>query len=342
MQSLWEHIKANVGRELVLVIRRPSKGKRYVNESHVTGELRLNHFADSEIEARKFAAVIKLLQSFIVNLEMGNSTTKRDIYYQDVDLFQKTQGYVNDLVEILSYSLGLSLEEDMKVFASQKGLVFSNMALKLGQTISLLKEPILIPRDKTVSFLGTPHSIVVVEKDAVFKSFCEHITQCDLNLIVVTGKGFPDNLTKGFVEHLSRLYPIAPVLGFMDSDVYGLGIFKSYLYTKDLAVLRCNNFHLAGAYLLEYTNGWLNLSIRDWRMMFGFIKNIKLITAKSLLEYHELQKWHREMARGIFLFKKSELNVIDSSPNEYMMKKIRSHIGFDLNSPPVFMPNLVT
>lgn len=308
------------------MLRKPTWKNRKRCFTEAYKECEVGQFGSSEAEIRRFAAVIKVLHVLIVNLRQDKTTTKRDIYYQDVGLFQRSQAYANELIECVSGSLNLSAEEDLKIFASQKGLMFGNVQLKCGPTLWDFHEPVLIPRVFDLEMAQPPDAIVVIEKEAVFKSFCEYIASLDLKLIAVTGKGFPDRLTKRFVESLGRMYPEVPMLAFMDSDVYGLSICKNYKYGTSFDTMACPQMKYAGVFLLEYTKGWLDISTRDWKMMGNFVRDIKYPRPCSEPEAKELHKWHRELTRGLVLFKKSEMNIVDSCPNEYILRKIRDHV----------------
>lgn len=288
--------------------------------------LELRQFANTELEARKFAAVITILKIFINNLTLKKSSTKRDIYYHDVALFQKSQVFANDIMEIIADSFHFSLENDLKVYPSQKGLIYTELSLQDQGNIWKATEALLIPRSNDFDVLGSPSGIIIIEKDAIFKSFCDYIRPLELNLIVITGKGFPDEKTKRFVQFLSRRFPSVPMLGFMDSDIYGLSILKNFKYTKDFSLNLCPQLRFAGVFLLEYSQGWLDISPREWKMMVNFIRDLKHQNAVSNSELKELNIWHREVTRGLVLFKKSEMNIIGTCPNVYMLKKLSRYM----------------
>lgn len=324
--GLWDTINNNITQDIVLVFREPycRNRKRKISVGCKSYEISL--FGASELEARRFTAVIKILWTLIVNLEYQRTTTKRDLYYQDVGLFQKSQAFADELIECVAGSLGLNAENDLKVFASQKGLIYGNMPFRRGNVVFNLDEPVLIPRSNELEFVGPPCGIVVIEKEAIFKSFCKYIQHMELKLLAITGKGFPDNLTKQYVGKLGQMYPNVPILAFVDSDVYGLSICKNYKYSKNFEIQLCPLLTLAGVFLLDYSSGWLDISIRDWRMMCNFIRDIKLLQNREPQQLRELNKWHRELTRGLMLFKKSEMNIVDNCPNEYIVKKIENYI----------------
>ncbi|CUM57216.1 uncharacterized protein AC631_03878 [Debaryomyces fabryi] len=323
--GLWEQIRSNISGDIVIVFHKPYCRSRKITYSGSIKGYEVGQLGGSEVEARRFAAVIKVLKTMIVNLVQDRTTTKRDVYYQDVGLFQKSQPFANELIECIVGSLGMCAEKDLKIFASQKGLIFGNMRFRRMGIECELDEPVLIPRTNELEAVDPPKGIVVIEKEAVFKSFCKYIQNIDVSLIAVTGKGFPDSLTKRFVGSLGETYPKVPIMAFMDSDVYGLSICKNYKYAKNFDSVVCPKLTFAGVFLTEYASGWLDISARDWRMMSNFIRDIKLLQ-RPVPEEQELNKWHRELTRGLVLFKKSEMNIVDSCPNEYILRKIKQYI----------------
>lgn len=76
----------------------------------------------------------------IHNLIKSNSiTTKRDIYYRDVELFE-TQSAVDKIVDNLAYSFGVQRLE-LNIVASPKGLVYGDLTIvtKNGTAIEFEK-----------------------------------------------------------------------------------------------------------------------------------------------------------------------------------------------------------
>lgn len=345
--AIWSDIDSSLRNhdinETILFFRRPYSTTHKRRMNHHDKTIQISQFSNSESESRKFTSIIIILKLLIANIAQNKRTTKRDIYYQDVALFKKNQRYSNELIDLIAYSLDLSSEIDLMIYASQKGLIYGSISLLINNSqlldLNYSQEPLLIPfvNDKdnirASSYSQYPAAIVVLEKDAAFRCFCNYIKQKEtsLNLIVITGKGFPDKLTKKFVSLLADSFPKSPILGFMDSDVYGLSICKNYkLGTIKETTYLCPRMILSGVFLLEYDTGWLDLSKRDIRMMVNFVKELKERTTESSNEKlkEEFGKWHRELTRGLVLFKKSEMNAMNQElalPN-YLLRKVCSHL----------------
>jgi len=69
--------------------------------------------------------------------------------------------------------------------------------------------------------------ILLVEKDAAFLRLAEDRFYEKYPCIIVTGKGQPDIATRMFVKKIQRTLNL-PVLGFVDSDPYGMKILLVY------------------------------------------------------------------------------------------------------------------
>ncbi|KAK6198677.1 uncharacterized protein RJT21DRAFT_122263 [Scheffersomyces amazonensis] len=283
----------------------------------------ISQFSTTSGTNSKFILYVKTLKLLIQQLKLkSNKTTIRDIYYKDVELYNKNQSNCkNIMVSIVEHSLSWSLKDDLLISASQKGLLYGNGIIINGQKLDYSEDPFLIPIDFNITY-GTCAKyektliIVVFEKEAIFKSFCNYIKikgslDSFENLVAITGKGFPDYLTKEFYQNLintcSKKLRIVN-LAFVDSDVFGINIMKNYHSPIDLV-------H-AGVHLLEYTYGWLNITNRDFQLLQNFLIN------------NESSKYSRELTRGMLLFKKCEMNLLpNDSINEYIIEKIEFYMN---------------
>ncbi|KAI5959981.1 SPO11 [Candida margitis] len=263
-------------------------------------------------DCTKLAAIIKIIKILKTNLLLNKTTTIRDIFYQDVEIFNKnSQECKTLLIDLVEKGLGWSLAQDFNTHPTQKGLMYGNIFKQLA-------EPTLIPISFCSYFKQTatvpPRSklvVIVLEKDAILHSFSKFIeTRSDMlncNFLVITGKGFSDNLTQQFATWLTQTYHTT-VLGFFDSDAHGILIYKQY---------KCAIPYIdyTGMYLLEsHCNSQLTITTRDISIM----TNLAATATVSLG-----QKVHRELTRGLFLNKKAEMNVVSAEEyNSYILDKV--------------------
>lgn len=275
-------------------IRAVTKNNHYVKLELKSGNGKVvtyQSFSDEELVVRKYCSIVQIVSILLQNIESGKFTTRRDIYYNNVELF-RNQRFSNNLIDLIlnniGFAIGLQIDiSAVNLYPNQKGLMFHTS----------LEEPVLIPISFSIS--SSIDFIVLIEKDAVFKSVTDHVKSYRLfpNILFITGKGFPDNLTKKVVKNTKK-----PVIAFMDSDIYGILIFLSYK-TFGHATFDPNcvkqEFWFGGCFILDYTRGYLNISKRDVRIMINKIKEIQELDLK------------RELQRGLILHKKAEMDVVN-------------------------------
>lgn len=294
----------------------------------------------------KPSLVIRVMKILLRLLRSGTSTTVRDIYYQDVNLFNKDQRIARKMIHTFATSLGVSPEEGLGVYPGQKGMAFGEIVIQrpptrkqLTQSLIDSREPGLIPiltHEPLCEYklvCGKPKAIVVLEKEAVFRSLSSSLQESkDHDLIVVTGKGFPCKLTRRFISLLEFLIPGIPVLAFVDADIYGIEICATYRYSStketgrilDCGELQCRNLHYMGPYLSEYQSGFLDIDIKEWLRMQRFLISHSAITLHRRSEIEVA--FHREITRGMYLLKKCEMNSISEPYQTFIVRKVQQFL----------------
>lgn len=265
---------------------------------------------------------IRLISLLIENLKRNVVTTKRDLYYQDVSLFQN-QGNVNTIIEDICRALGFTNQE-LGAVATQKGLCYGDVTFENGNTSQIFTKQqgsFLIPRlnnKMKIKITSDIEYILVVEKEAVFNLLCDP----NVKRIIITGKGFPDVLSRRFLSLLSSTHSSVPVLGIADIDPYGLNIMKQfksggdksncYLVNRDQE-FDCPRLKLVGISILDFLKylDCLDLSIRDF-----------MISSKMLeSEFHkgddeENEIWRSNLQRSMFFLKKAEIDIVKGSTED--------------------------
>ncbi|CAH2446829.1 Meiosis-specific protein [Komagataella phaffii CBS 7435] len=269
------------------------------------------------------ACYVRLFRLILDNLNSGTVTTRRDLYYKDVALF-RNQATIDALIEQLCDSLGVK-GSDLGVFPSQKGLIFGSISIiyknlvgkeccyQLSSSEKSQLTPNWFSNDVEILSVRIPPTIrcvIVLEKDAVFKRLCESSWAQD-QYILVTGKGYPDHLTRQFLDLMMK-HTSLKVYGFFDSDIYGLLIANTYKYgtSQDLnkMLLEKNRLQWAGVEILDYTQG--HQPVRP--------KEIQLMTSLNhrLGDRIKLLTKHREGERCTTCHTKSQI-----SPNRSNIPK---------------------
>jgi meiotic recombination protein SPO11 len=276
---------------------------------------------------KKFAIYFYLLRLIYNQIELNEIISKRQIYYMNVSLF-KQQSIVDSCIDKIADCLGLSIEQ-LRIAASQKGLIYADLIVNdLHDKCRIIKisrdnGPSLIPlislSSKPSDFnfifnnnpLCIPISIIILEKDAILSSLI-NTQQNKLNFkntILISGRGFPDRLTKHFIWILSESFKSVPIYGYFDADIYGSLIAFEYKY-KNFNTFNnppCSNLQIRGAklfpfnfdkthslsYLIPLNNRDILVAISRFQSL---IKNVEIL---------------REMQRSLFLQVKRELQLTD-------------------------------
>lgn len=149
---------------------------------------------------------------------------------------------------------------DLCVFPSQKG-VFSGDIIILDEDGQFLTGNKLFEKSNLIGYEyfleeinieSKAKFILVVEKETIFFNLInsEKYTQIFSNSIIVTGKGYPDYITKFFIKRVASLLNI-PIIYFGDLDVYGLDIFLNYTFgskgsSRENEFITINNMYWLG------------------------------------------------------------------------------------------------
>ncbi|KAH7108078.1 Spo11/DNA topoisomerase VI subunit A [Auriculariales sp. MPI-PUGE-AT-0066] len=289
--------------------------------------------------ARGLATLMRVLNLSHEGLLAGRTVSKRDIYYQDVKLFQ-SQALVNSLVDDLAATCGVA-RRDLNISASRKGLICGSgisIHTKSGATIFVFDdESVLIPSmESVVSIAVSPELswILVIEKDvrvyrlsfiyalyltpskAIFETLCRARLTTHSALpgrgLVITGKGYPDIATRQLVAWLSNETNI-PLLALMDGDVHGIDIFRCYKYGSQSLRheedgLLAHRLYWVGLFLTDLnscalTESLLPLNDKDHRKALSLLRSPLCAREPS---------WRRELTRMLHLRRKAELEILSS------------------------------
>lgn len=255
-------------------------------------------------------SLLCLIQKMIIDNKIS---TVRDIYYQNVELFgcQKT---IADLITTLEQVFQLE-KSDFHIIAAQKGLIYTPVRFYYGNN-SLINGNLIPYCDRNTNFhfdsVTSIKQVIIIEKEAIYNKLIR-LPNLNKNSIIVTGKGYPDTLTKTLVRIiLSLLSPQIPFKILTDSDPYGIDIFLKYAnseYEKCFQysgvfiehILRKKKANYGCSFVLPMTRREWNISKR----LLHEVKYDKLNlsrTNKALIA--------KELQRQMFWFKKGEMNVL--------------------------------
>ncbi|GAA5957960.1 hypothetical protein JCM8115_001086 [Rhodotorula mucilaginosa] len=300
---------------VVVLAKRGGKDRSVSKEQRIKYPHKVGKGEGVRLGARELAIFLRVVQLLLDGLKLGVVSTKRDLYYRDVQLFRKQQ-VVDAMIDDIAATLGVR-RSDLNVVATSKGL-FSG-ALRLvsqdGSALDGTEQGALIPPSQKIAWieLDQVRWILIVEKDAVFSTLNDAGLTSDGELgngILITGKGYPDVVTRELVVRLATAAPDIPIFALVDCDPHGLEILSTYCF--GLRALAHEADQLAAPDIQ-----WLGLKLDDAGK--EGIGRDKLLPLKSTdrLKAHALLKrdgvpddWKRELQQMLRLGCKAETEIL--------------------------------
>ena len=260
---------------------------------------------------RTITRILKLSVIIHHKLSQLMPCTKRELYYENVDLFKSTD-IIDSTESDLCSILGIC-KFDLPIFPSAKGLFCGNITLinkhghKLNINNSHMNSKInlinyeyliedfdldentknyinLIQNNKmyignkevgkisrnNINDISSKYFVLIIEKETLFFNLIGNYQFFKKfpNAIIITGKGYPDYITKVFIKKLYNLVNNIPFIYFGDHDPHGFEIYLNYIFGS---VQSCkeNNFMALGDI------NWIGLSHENIEaiLKFGLINN---------------------------------------------------------------------
>jgi len=242
----------------------------------------------------RITRIINILSILYVKISQNSRTSKRELYYNDVELFKGTNYIDSILLDVCSI---LNVNRfDLCVFPAQKGLfagVFEIYDIKGNllcfnsnynfEKINLITQNFFCE----FSIRTNAKCVLIVEKETIFHNIISHEDFkriFNLEFIVVTGKGYSDYLTKFFLKRLSICLPYLKFFYFGDLDAYGLEIYLNYIFgskksARENHLLCVNNIY------------WLGLTyeiIENYLKSFEGINDLKSLIQLTTEDYRKI------------------------------------------------------
>jgi DNA topoisomerase VI subunit A len=269
------------------------------------------------------ARTMRVLEIIHTLVERDIHATKREIFYNDVNLF-KDQLYSDKIIDDIPPLLSTT-RDSTHVVASAKGMAIGRLIISdSGDTIDLTKlgsggwsiTPFL---DKIKIVESDAEFILVVEKDAALIRLSEAKWWNKVPCIIITGKGSADIATRSFLRKMVKTLKI-PAFALMDSDPYGMYIYSVYLrgskrLSYESPFLATPELKLLG--VLSRDLDKYNIPKECWLKMTD--KDIK--RAKEMLKEPFVQKneqWTADLQLMIELKRKAEIQALSSHGFEYL------------------------
>ncbi|KUM65517.1 hypothetical protein ACN42_g1550 [Penicillium freii] len=257
-------------------------------------------------------------------------TITRDIYYIDPEFF-RVQYIVDHIVDDLAYTIGVN-RTALNVEAAAKGLVTGDFRLIRGSHILIdaqsVTEDSLIPRieDGDEIDISRVRWVLVIEKEAVFHRLARisyHTRALAGEGIMVTGKGYPDFMTRTFLRAMSdsassqrrrppRFYALT------DGDPHGMAIMSTYKYgsaahlhqNARLSIPRLQWLGLRVTDIIAVPEvlgdtALLSLTMRDRKKIVAMLRNSPVWASDG-----PEPEWRAELQRMLVLNLKAEIEIL--------------------------------
>ncbi|MHA1590578.1 MAG: hypothetical protein ACTSVA_08285 [Candidatus Njordarchaeales archaeon] len=278
---------------------------------------------EATITARILSIVHELLEADI-------HATKREVFYNDVVLFQ-TQRESDEALEDVAAMLGVE-RNSLHVVAAAKGAVIGRLRFKerVGNDVHEIDctklgtggwaiSPLV---DRIFDIDSDAEFILVVEKDAAFLRLAEDRFYERYPCIVITGKGQPDIGTRMFLKLLVRELKL-PVFALVDSDPFGVHIMLVYA---------------VGSKRMSYETPFLTIPDIKWLGVrptdldkYGIPKTVRIPMTKKdiergkqLLQEEFIQKrpkYKEEIEEMLRRKEKAEIQALASKGFRYLTEK---------------------
>ena len=190
----------------------------------------------------KIARLLKLSSIIYRKIKTLSSSTKRELYYNNVEIFKSvdvTDSIISDLCSILVIN-----KFERPIFPSAKGLFCGNILIKneFGQELNIKSYNIFnkinlityeyLIFDLKIEYENEIKFILIVEKETLFFNLLEnnYFKNIFPNCLIITGKGYPDFITKVFIKKIFNKLKNVPKFYFGDNDPHGLNIYLNYLF----------------------------------------------------------------------------------------------------------------
>ncbi|MHA1125915.1 MAG: hypothetical protein ACTSO7_04845 [Candidatus Heimdallarchaeota archaeon] len=181
---------------------------------------------------KKFTAQLRVLQIIHELLDLNIHGSKREVFYNDVALFEDQNRGSDPLIEDSAVLLG-TYRKNIHVTANDRGLVVGRVSyLDNGDFIDCTKQGsagknVNPMQDHITDLESDAEFILVVEKQAAFLRLAEDKFYEKYPCVILTGSGQPNVATRIFLRKMNHDLQL-PVFSIMDSDPYGLDILRVY------------------------------------------------------------------------------------------------------------------
>nr|CAG4712586.1 unnamed protein product [Naegleria fowleri] len=182
----------------------------------------------------KKSHLIWLLMSNVFKLlQKGIKITQRELFYMNVMTF-KDQNQCNRYLSCVGDILNVD-RSVLNIICMSKGFLYSNdgrgnaIVSCHDHTMSMVEQ---IPGDfPKIKFFGQVETILIVEKDAIFRRIVEDkIFKFVRNICIITGCGYPSIVARFILHEIATKFPDAKIYALCDFNIHGYQIMTTFKY----------------------------------------------------------------------------------------------------------------
>ncbi|CAN2389875.1 double-strand break repair involved in meiotic recombination [Pristimantis euphronides] len=287
--------------------------------------------SDRPQSARRFGLTMKLLSVIYKLVQTDTYATKRDIFYENVQLYG-SQNTVDSIVTDISCMLKVP-RRSLHVLSTSKGCLAGNLLYieQDGTKVDCRSNTagVLVPSnvEGVTNLRSAARFVLIIEKDATFQrllddDFCGKCGPC----ILITGKGVPDVNTRLFVRKLWDTFQI-PIFTLVDADPHGMEIMCIYKYGSVAMSFEAHNLTVPSI-------AWLGLLPSDIERLFVPAEALIPLSALDERKLLSLQKRPYVTCQPLW---KQELEIMSAKNMKAEIQALTSLSPTFLTS--VYLPN---
>ncbi|KAM8946280.1 meiotic recombination protein SPO11 [Pelodytes ibericus] len=282
--------------------------------------------SDSPKSAKRFGLILKILSVIYKLVQSNTFATKRDIYYNDVQLYG-SQTVVDNIIDDVSCMLRMP-RISLHILSTSKGCMAGDLLFTAedGSRVSCSGNStgVLVPSNiKGITNMRSQAKFVlIIEKDATFQrllddDFCSTFGPC----ILITGKGVPDLNTRLLTRKLWDTFQV-PIFIMVDADPHGIEIMCIYKYGS-------LSMSFEAHHLTVPSIAWLGLLPSDIERLIIPSAALIPLTAQDQRKLSSLRErpyissqplWEREIEIMAASKMKAEIQVLTSLSPTYLSK----------------------
>ncbi|XP_068119256.1 meiotic recombination protein SPO11 isoform X2 [Hyperolius riggenbachi] len=282
--------------------------------------------SDCPKSVQRFALIMKILSVIYKLVQTDTYATKRDIYYDNVQLYG-SQRTVDSIITDISCMLKFP-RRSLHVLSTSKGCLSGDLVFTEEDGTRVIcsssSSSVLIPSnvDGVTNMRTHARFVLIIEKDATFQrllddDFCGKCGPC----ILVTGKGVPDLNTRLFVRKLWDTFHI-PIFTLVDADPHGIEIMCIYKYGSVAMSFEAHNLTVPSI-------AWLGLLPSDIERLYVSAQALIPLSEEDQRKLQSLQRrpyvanqppWQRELEIMSSRKMKAEIQALSSLSPTYLTR----------------------